>query len=165
MKPARLRALRSFGLWMLLIFATSSTVVPFSAFVGFIQSLSPDRGFKGWFATFWLVNWFLVVKGWHATEFAILTLLGRRALLAGTGWTPRNCTTVAWSLAVLFAASDEWHQTFVPGRGGNLLDVGIDTAGATCAILWLVFAGRARKRKGATPDDPAVAEPGSDPRR
>ena len=155
-----MRALRSFGLWMLLIFATSSTVVPFSAFVGFIQSLSPDRGFKGWFATFWLVNWFLVVKGWHATEFAILTLFGRRALLSGTGWSARRCTTVAWTLAVLFAASDEWHQTFVPGRGGNLLDVVIDTAGATAAVLWLAYAERTRKRKETTPNDPTVPEPG-----
>jgi VanZ family protein len=36
---------------------------------------------------------------------------------------------IAAVMAVLYAFSDEWHQTFVPGREGSLLDVGIDALG------------------------------------
>lgn len=38
-------------------------------------------------------------------------------------------------ICVLFAISDEAHQLFVPGRGGQLLDVFIDSAGASAGIL------------------------------
>lgn len=34
-----------------------------------------------------------------------------------------------------YAATDEFHQLFVPGRGGLVSDVGIDTAGASLGIL------------------------------
>jgi VanZ family protein len=33
-------------------------------------------------------------------------------------------------MTVTFAGLDEWRQTFIPGRSGRLLDVGIDTTGA-----------------------------------
>jgi hypothetical protein len=37
----------------------------------------------------------------------------------------------------LYALTDEFHQTFTPGRNGTLVDVAIDMSGAlTC--LWLV---------------------------
>jgi hypothetical protein len=72
MRPKLKRTALWLGLWLLLIFATSSTVVPFSAFIRSFQSLSTDTGFKGWFAGFWLANWFLVVKSWHAAEYATL---------------------------------------------------------------------------------------------
>jgi VanZ family protein len=43
---------------------------------------------------------------------------------------------VAFSL--LFAVFDEYHQTFVPGRGGTRTDVAIDALGASLAglIAW-----------------------------
>ena len=66
----------------------------------------------------------------HATEYAILALL----LLRATGsfaW--------AWSLAVVYAASDEIHQTFVPGRHGSPVDVAIDAAGAALGLAAAVY--------------------------
>ena len=41
----------------------------------------------------------------------------------------------AWLLATLYAATDEWHQSFVEARGPALLDVGIDSAGALTGAL------------------------------
>ena len=42
-------------------------------------------------------------------------------------------------LSAVYAASDEFHQLFVPGRSGNVKDVFIDTAGSISGILlvWL----------------------------
>jgi VanZ family protein len=40
-------------------------------------------------------------------------------------------------IAILYAFSDEWHQTFVPGREGTLRDVAVDALGAVGAFIWL----------------------------
>lgn len=42
--------------------------------------------------------------------------------------------------ATVYAASDEIHQAFVPGRGSAVTDVLLDSAGALCGILaiWLL---------------------------
>ena len=37
--------------------------------------------------------------------------------------------------SVLYASSDEFHQTFVVGRDGNIVDVLIDSSGALVGIL------------------------------
>lgn len=44
---------------------------------------------------------------------------------------------LAWGLATLYAFTDEFHQLFVEGRGGQLRDVGIDSSGAALAMLVL----------------------------
>jgi VanZ family protein len=43
-------------------------------------------------------------------------------------------------VAFLYAAGDEYHQTFVPGRGGKWTDVAIDSIGITlvCVVAWLI---------------------------
>lgn len=40
-------------------------------------------------------------------------------------------------ICLIYAISDEFHQLFVPGRGGQIRDVIIDTTGATTGILLL----------------------------
>lgn len=42
---------------------------------------------------------------------------------------------LAFGIAVLYAAADEFHQRFVPGRSGQLRDVCIDGAGALLGVL------------------------------
>jgi VanZ family protein len=73
----------------------------------------------------------------HMTEYGLLWWLWRRALGPGTGAT-------AAAIALLYAATDELHQTFVHGRHGSPIDVGIDGVGVLCA--WLVARGAARRR-------------------
>ena len=76
----------------------------------------------------------LVKKGGHMAGYGMLGLAWAWALSAD--WPPDDRRRrLALLLTVLYAASDEWHQSFVPGRHPSLLDVGIDAAGALLA-LW-----------------------------
>ena len=61
-----------------------------------------------------------------------------------------RCIATAFLLAVLFAASDEWHQTFVSDRDGNARDVLIDAAGAAFAALWLARHSSTRRSQETT---------------
>ena len=73
----------------------------------------------------------LVKKGAHVAAYAVLALLARRAGL-GLGR--------AAALAALYAVSDEFHQTFIPGRNGAVVDVLIDLLGVGLGLLlhpWL----------------------------
>ena len=55
-----------------------------------------------------------------------------------------------WLIAALYAASDEIHQLFVPGRSGQLSDVILDSAGALAGVAaftvlcWLINRRKAR---------------------
>jgi VanZ family protein len=49
---------------------------------------------------------------------------------------------MAFVVSVLYAASDEYHQTFVPGRNGTPVDVGVDAVGALVALLVVGSLGR-----------------------
>ena len=45
---------------------------------------------------------------------------------------------IALVVCILFAISDEFHQLFVPGRGAQVKDVLIDTAGAIVGMCIVV---------------------------
>ena len=85
----------------------------------------------------------LVGKAGHVIGYAGLGLLWWRALAAHRSISERRVLALAFLLPVLYAVSDEYHQTFVPGRSGSLMDVLIDAAGAGIG-LWLLH--RWRKR-------------------
>jgi len=65
----------------------------------------------------------------HVIGYATLALLWCRAL-ARQHTQQRYTLALAFFLTMLYALSDEYHQTFVPGRSGNLPDLIIDAAGA-----------------------------------
>ena len=44
-------------------------------------------------------------------------------------------------ISLLYAASDEFHQTFVANRDGNFRDVLIDLAGILIAIIFIIKGG------------------------
>ncbi len=69
-------------------------------------------------------------KGAHFGVYAVLALTYVHAL---GGWQHRR---LAFVLAVLYAISDEFHQSFTPNRFPSAMDVLIDSAGAL-AGLWL----------------------------
>ncbi len=64
----------------------------------------------------------------HFAEYALLAFLWARALR--TRLDPRRAALLALLIASLYAATDEFHQTFVEGRTGHPIDWAIDTAGA-----------------------------------
>ncbi|GKX31753.1 teicoplanin resistance protein VanZ [Vallitalea longa] len=48
---------------------------------------------------------------------------------------PWKAFFIAWIIAIVYAMFDEYHQTFVNGRSGEIRDVIIDSSGALCGIL------------------------------
>ncbi|MBS1251108.1 MAG: hypothetical protein MAG451_00138 [Anaerolineales bacterium] len=89
----------------------------------------------------------LAKKGGHVVEYAILAGLLWRALRHTTQ--TRYPAISAFGLTVLYATSDEWHQTFVPGRNGQLLDVLIDSGGTMLSLTILEWWRRSRSGAGS----------------
>ena len=86
----------------------------------------------------------------HLTEYAVLAFLFWRAR-----WQPRRDDPRPWSwretgyavlFVALYAASDEFHQSFVPSREASIRDVLIDTIGAAVGMLALWALWKLRKR-------------------
>jgi VanZ family protein len=82
----------------------------------------------------------------HALLFGILAFLLYRAFRHHAGYAPRNALLLAFLLAVLYGALDEFHQYFVPHRQHDVFDWFADTAGAAAATLFI-----ARKASVSTP--------------
>ena len=56
----------------------------------------------------------------------------------------------SWVVGTLYAASDEFHQGFVAGRGPSLRDVMIDSSGVIAGTLLLLWIIRRRTKKKAS---------------
>ena len=91
---------------------------------------------------------FWVRKAAHMTEYALLCW---SVSLPFFVWGIRSKLRIPLTplICAIVAASDEFHQSFIAGRGPSVRDVGIDTLGALCAlgilelIRWII---RRRKR-------------------
>jgi VanZ family protein len=78
----------------------------------------------------------IIRKLGHVTEYAILAVLMWRALRGGTVWKSKTSIlfTIVWIACAVFAASDEFHQSFVPSRTASFHDVMIDICGALIGL-------------------------------
>ena len=83
----------------------------------------------------------------HMMEYGTLAFLLWRALSRGRGALSRSALVTAFVVSVLYAASDEYHQTFVPGRNGTPVDVGVDALGSLVALLVVGSLGRKREQR------------------
>ena len=120
--------------WLLLIFGTSCTVIRPLEFFELIQSFTDaDRASMERFGVLWGISWFAIVKGWHFTEFAILTFLCVGVIKWWRGFVDNGSILGAMIFCFAFAASDELHQSFVPERFGTIQDVLIDSLGVCSA--------------------------------
>jgi len=74
-----------------------------------------------------------VKKAAHMLGYGLLAIAMLRGVRGEAAFTWRQ---LAWALAltVAYALTDEYHQTFVAGRGGKLVDVGIDGIGAMVGL-------------------------------
>ena len=87
----------------------------------------------------------IVKKGGHMLGYGALALSYWHALDYR-----RDRRVLAWLLAVLYAVTDEFHQSFVSGRGASVWDVIVfDNLGAFIA-LWLADLFLKRKRPDET---------------
>lgn len=66
----------------------------------------------------------------HAAEFGVLAFLFLLALRQST----RRAVLWSFVLTVLYALTDEWHQSFVSGRVASGWDVVVDAAGAILTL-------------------------------
>ncbi len=81
----------------------------------------------------------LIRKAAHMTEYGVLAI-------ALSYWfyvyDKRGISLILWSevIAVLYAATDEFHQLFIPGRSGQVTDVLIDGTGAFlgCLLFYII---------------------------
>ena len=119
-------------LWMLVIFVFSHQPAAISdtqsgVFVEQLQTWFPavDSGFLT----------FIVRKSAHIFAYFVLGVLMFRALRRTNLARP-----VLWAVTIcaIYAATDEFHQLFVPGRSGEVRDILIDTV---AALLGTVVSG------------------------
>jgi VanZ family protein len=105
---------------------------PVLAYMVLIYLLSAQPADNGIIPHFGAVD-FPVRKLVHFLEYALLARLFLRAV---RGSAPLDRKHLVWALAltVLYACTDEYHQTFVLGRAGRGFDVLIDSAGALVAL-------------------------------
>lgn len=93
---------------------------------------------------------YLFRKCAHLAEFGVLALLLWRAIRHSSVRSERRWqwshAGLAMVLVFLYAASDEIHQAWVPGRTGQASDVVVDTAGGAIGLGLLWVAGRLCKR-------------------
>jgi hypothetical protein len=87
---------------------------------------------------------FVVRKAGHMAAFGILAVLLWRAVSYSR---PRGAVAVSLALTILYAVSDEFHQSFTAGRHASPVDVAIDSAGAAIALLALTVWLRLRSRR------------------
>ena len=95
-----------------------------------------------------------VRKAAHATEYAIL------GFFATFAWNKSKNKgykrfLVPWLFASIYAATDEIHQLFVPGRHGSIWDVLLDSSGAVLGVLaalFIVRIGSKRKEQACAAD-------------
>ena len=121
MAPVAVRALAPLALMGLIFYLSAQ------------QSAGPDLpAFTRVIAHF--TEYFLLAGLWI---WALTPALGGRALVVGAG------------IAFLYAISDELHQSYVPGRDSDPIDVLVDTAGILTAT-YLMSARRAALRRRRT---------------
>jgi VanZ family protein len=105
---------------------TSRYIVPSLLWLN--PEISPD--------TMWIIH-VVVRKCAHVTEYAILAFLMWRALRSCPAL--RTKATICFGAVllgcVLFATSDEFHQTFVKSRTPSVHDVLLDVAGSLVGLL------------------------------
>jgi VanZ family protein len=132
-------------LWIALIFWASTDQFSSEHTAGIIQpwiqwlfpAMSPD-GVESLHA--------VIRKSAHVTEYAIFALLVARALIGSSirlfsrGW-----LVISLLMLTAIAATDEYHQSFVPSRTAAITDVLIDTSGGLMALAILALWRLARR--------------------
>lgn len=104
-----------------------------------------DGGLVTWKQPYDFVEFF-IRKGAHVAEYALLTFLVIRVLLA-LRWERWMAIVAGAVISVAYAASDEWHQSFVPNRTGHAIDVAVDSIGVVLVVLLFLIVGRFSRRK------------------
>ena len=137
---------------LVFIFIQSS----FSAEVSSLETSIFAAFLRGLFGESALLRTHFLRKAGHFTEFAALGICLLTNVFDWITLHPDRqvgvlpASVAAWLGGTLYAATDELHQLFVPGRSASFQDVCIDSAGVLSGILLCVLiraAVRAIRRK------------------
>ena len=89
---------------------------------------------------------FLVRKSAHLTEYGILALFFFRAWRGDHFFNWRFAwARQAWAMCIAVAATDEFHQSFVPTRTASIYDSMIDSAGGLAALVLIAVRGKSAR--------------------
>ena len=129
-------------LWLSVIFMLSTGAGGASHTNSFLDSFL-SRFFPG---VYHRLTWpeldaihYYIRKAAHVTEYAILGTLMVRALCPSRPGLSQRILLISWTLCAAYAATDEFHQIFVPGRTAKVTDVLLDAAGAAIGIVVFRF--------------------------
>ncbi len=81
-------------------------------------------------------EWQAVV--FHIGAYSLLASLLWRGLRGTTEMSRLSAGFIVVTLTMLYGISDEWHQSFTPGRMPDPYDVMVDTVSAVGAVLVLI---------------------------
>jgi VanZ family protein len=121
-------------LWALLIFFFSTDTFSSTNTAGVFEPLL--RGIFPQLATSDIPRLHAAIrKLGHFTEYFIFARLLLRALRSDVGPLTLRAYALTILVTTLYAAGDEFHQTFVPSRTASVFDVLIDAFAGICATL------------------------------
>ncbi|RKU39431.1 hypothetical protein C6496_01505 [Candidatus Poribacteria bacterium] len=97
-------------------------------------------------------EWLTIDKLYHFIEYAILGgLLTRAFVKAKPTVVPSHLVWfMAALLSILYGASDEWHQSFVPGRFATLADWVADVVGSIAGVFGVYLYYRSRQQSAVS---------------
>ncbi len=78
---------------------------------------------------------YLFKKSAHIFVYFVLAWLLQRALHISTSLKPKIIGLTSLLICLFYAASDEYHQSFTPGRFASIYDVGYDMIGASLSVM------------------------------
>ena len=81
---------------------------------------------------------FLVRKGAHVVEYAVLSLLAYRALRFSLDAAPWSLSALALTLVLAVASADELHQAQLGTRTGSYGDVALNLAGGVLGVCLII---------------------------
>lgn len=90
---------------------------------------------------------FIIRKAAHVTEYFILGLLLYKS---SEGYLRRGRFLASSFTGFIYACTDEFHQSFIPGRGPSFRDVMIDTSGVIAAVLLCILVKLWKTHQGKT---------------
>lgn len=96
-----------------------------------------DRDRISWQAPYDMLE-FLIRKAAHVLEYAVLMFLWVNTLFS-FHFKRTAALLFAAAVSLLYAVSDEWHQTFIPYRTGHAIDVAVDAIGIVI-VMTIYFA-------------------------
>lgn len=89
----------------------------------------------------------IIRKGAHFTEYFILFILTYNVISLYV--VERKARLYSVIFVFLYACSDEFHQSFIPGRGPAFKDVMIDTSGGLLGYLCVSIYNKINIKKGS----------------